>query len=122
MDIMCGDQSLAEARQLDDGILFTLKPDVPDWVIPKGLFPDGTTEVTMVDVIKWAESRVFPEERIGAKELLAEIGLNSYDPWLIAKAERASQVSDGYWLKLEPTDTYETHCARGRLGMKPLEW
>ena len=76
----------------------------------------------LATVIEWSKDRVFPPTRTDVDDLLAELGLKSYDAWLIARIQRASLVHDFYWLKLEAEDSYGVSTARGRMGFPPPEW
>jgi hypothetical protein len=121
--IMCGDRPIAIARKGEDGVfVFDLQPDVPEWLIPKFLFPKDSKVTTFKRVREWAERRVFDKNRTDKKELLEGMGMKSYVPWEIAKVTRASLVHDYYWIAFYYDDEYETECARGRMGAKPIEW
>jgi hypothetical protein len=100
-------------------VKFALKKGVPDWIVPKELFRDEK-KCNASQVIDWACDRVFPEERIGAKELLLELGLDRYEPWEIAKKTRASLMEDWYWLSFRGNEKYEEWSARGRAGIPPI--
>ena len=93
-----------------------LKPNIPKQAIPLGLFRDSETE-SMFKTMNWFCDRVFPEERVDCKELLEELGLERYDPWEIVKLTRGTLMTDGWWLKVHPTDTYEEHSLRGAAGI-----
>lgn len=121
--IMCGNKPIAIARQGEDGVfVFDLLPDVPEWLIPKFLFPNGSTVTTFARMREWAKRRVFDRNRTDKKELLESMGMTTYVPWEIAKFTRASLVHDYYWIAFYRDDAYETECARGRMGFKPIEW
>ena len=93
-----------------------LKPGLPKAITPFGLFRNSDTE-SMFKVIDWFCDRVFPAERVDCAELLADLGLDRYDPWEIAKKTRGTLMTDGWWLKVEPSDTYEGQSIRGLAGI-----
>ena len=93
-----------------------LKPNLPKELTPFGLFRDSDTE-SLFKVVDWFSDRVFPEERVDCKELLEELGLDRYDPWEIAKKTRGTLMTDGWWLKIKPSDTYEKCSIRGAAGI-----
>jgi len=92
-----------------------LKPNLPKELIPLGLFENSETE-SMFKAMNWFCDRVFPEERVDCKELLEDLGLDRYDPWEIVKLTRGTLMTDGWWLKVHSTDTYEKHSLRGAAG------
>jgi hypothetical protein len=57
-------------------------------------------EVTMIEFINWASDRCFPENRVGAKELLKELGLDRYDGWEIVKKTGGKLETDRFWIQL----------------------
>lgn len=56
-----------------------------------------------------SQDRVFPENRIGAKELLKELGLDRYDGWEIAKKTNARLGNDYYWVDFGEGDLLDTY-------------
>ena len=56
-------------------------------------------EVTMIDFVKWASDRCFPENRVGAEKLLGELGLDRYDGWEIVKKTGGKLETDRFWIK-----------------------
>jgi len=98
-----------------------LKPNLPKEIIPFGLFVISDVE-SAFKVTKWFSDRAFPEERVDCKELLEELGLERYDPWEIVKLTRGTLMTDGWWLKVHPTDTYETQSLRGLAGIPAMDF
>ena len=92
-----------------------LKPHLPREIIPFGLFMNSDVE-SAFKVTDWFSARAFPEERVDCKELLEDMGLERYDPWEIVKQTRGTLMTDGWWLKMNPDDTYETQSLRGLAG------
>ena len=54
----------------------------------------------MIEFINWASDRCFPENRVGAKELLKELGLDRYDGWEIVKKTGGKLETDRFWIQL----------------------
>lgn len=75
-------------------------------------------DCNMEKIIKsWIKERVFPKNRIGAKEMLKELGLKSYNIDKIAELTRCSILTDPYWMVYDENDKYSTHSVRGQIGM-----
>ena len=71
---------------------------------PYGLF-GNKTEVDIVKLFKWMEYRVFPEERIGADEILKELGLKDYNTIFVANKTQARLTGrDEYWIEFIYSD------------------
>lgn len=66
------------------------------------------------------EDRAFPKERVDCEELLDDLGLDRYDRWNIIKETRDTLMTDYWWLKIKPTDTYEEYSLRGAAGIPPV--
>ena len=69
-------------------------------------------------VHSWIKERIFPKNRIGAKQLLENLGLKKYDREKIAEITRCSVITDPYWIAYKETDTYYNNSIRGRIGGK----
>lgn len=65
--------------------------------------------VTYEDLLEFYESRCFPRERTGAKDLLRGLGLDYYDPELICRKTHGMQFDDFMWMQFsdEPQVRYE---------------
>ena len=120
--IMCDDKEITTTENVGTNkVEFVLKPNVPERYKPWGLFRNSDRE-SAFNVMRWFEDRAFPEERVGCKELLEELGLDRYDPWEIVKKTRGPLMTDYFWLKVEPTDTYEEFSLRGAAGFPPVQF
>ena len=119
--LMCDDKEIAHAKKTDTESVMVLMPGIPAACTPFGLFRDSN-EVPMLDVIKWFEDRAFPEERVDCERLLDELGLDRYDAWEIVKKTRGTLMTDYFWLKIEPGDTYENCSLRGAAGFAPVSF
>lgn len=65
--------------------------------IPFTLFGDlKKGEVDLVQFVKWLETRVFPRERVDAKEQLEKLGLKEYNHVKIAQLTNAKLFSDRF--------------------------
>ncbi len=123
LKLMCDDKMISVATKKDEvTVIFPLVENIPDWLIPKELYTRGRRVVTMEELMVWCEERAFPENRVDRDILLSELGLDRYDRWNIAKALRASLMTDFYWVAFKKTDQYKTHSARGRAGFEPVKW
>lgn len=58
-------------------------------------------EVTMYELINWASDRCFPENRVGAEQLLKELGLDRYDGWEIVKKTGGRLETDRFWIDFD---------------------
>jgi len=113
--LMCDDIELASLDK--DTKILTLRVDFHPNLIPKDLFSEGKTSVNFDELIEWLSERIFPPNRVGVDKLLKELGLNMYDPWLITQCTRASLMTDGFWIKFNKKDKYETQSVRGRFDI-----
>jgi len=70
------------------------------------LRPFGTkeTDLTIDDFEYFMESRCFPRGRANAKQLLADMGLASYDPVGIVMITNGKLWDDYFWVKVEGKD------------------
>ena len=77
----------------------------PDVTYPKvlfGLSPETfTPHVDDEQVRYWIAGRVVPERRENLHEVLAELGLDSYDPWTICKQLGGRSTRDSVSLELK---------------------
>ena len=68
-------------------------------ILPADLFRFGTLKSVPISVFyAWAEQRCFPENRVDAEELLAELGLEKYDPLQIVMKTNARLITDNFWV------------------------
>lgn len=56
-------------------------------------------------------NRIFPRDRVDAREILRGMGLKEYDEWEIIKKCRLFCVNDSIWMSKEfnPSDFYNWH-------------
>ena len=73
-----------------------------DFLARPFLKPDN--QVTIDDVIKFIESRVFPEERVNCKQLLKDWGMKYYNPLRIVKKTHGLMMDDFIWIKFRGED------------------
>ena len=72
-----------------------------DWLMrPFGLNESPTLD----DLIKFFESRCFPQARHNCKQLLADLGLQTYDPLDICMVTRGRQWDDYNWILFDGED------------------
>lgn len=50
---------------------------------------------------RWLKWRVFPETRVNANQLLASLGLNSYNRWAIVRKTHGVMADDEIWLRFK---------------------
>ena len=56
---------------------------------------------TMEDFDDFLVSRCFPKERRNCKQLLKDLGLINYSPYLIVRKTHGRQLEDYLWIKFE---------------------
>ena len=95
---MSGDRVIARATKTPEGIRMVAIKNIPQHQLPFGLYGRFDRSVTMYKFIEWASERCFPEERIGASELLKELGLDRYDGWEIVKKTNGVLMTDSFWI------------------------
>lgn len=101
MKLMCEDKVIADTVKKDGMYYLKLRQGVPPIDVPFGLFMHSEYE-DLFSIQKWASKRCFPEDRFGADELLAELGLDTYDPWEIVKKTKAEMTGvDKFWIDFE---------------------
>lgn len=57
------------------------------------------TSATVDDLEEFFEDRCFPRERVNAKDLLHDLGLDYYEPELICRKTHGMQFDDFIWLQ-----------------------
>jgi hypothetical protein len=120
MKLMYDNIVVAEQHVGNDGLHLKLLEGVEVFFIPEGLFDPKTKSVSIIDLIGWIEGRIFPKDRMGADKLLAQLGLNDYSPFSIAKQNKACLIEDGWWLSFDDKDTFRESTIRGAAGFP--EW
>ena len=86
-----------------------LKPDRSDkpyainYIIGfnKQFSPNPEGFITKEELERWLKWRVFPETRVNADELLASLGLNSYNRWAIVRKTHGVMADDEIWLRFK---------------------
>lgn len=102
MRLMRFDEVLAVQKNIDNKPYMVALDNVPYGLLPYGLFDRVTRRVSAFKFAEWAKKRCFPPERIGADELLAELGLDRYDAWEIVKRTNAVFTGmDDFWIDFE---------------------
>lgn len=62
--------------------------------------PFGISETaTFNDVIDFFKERTFPENRVNLKDILKQMGLKEYDPYLMCKKLKGRTEQDPYWIE-----------------------
>ena len=91
IQILNGDTVVAEKN---GDYIYNLKTGIE---VPATLFPTQDTDrVHFTKFYRWLQTRVFPEERCGAKELLEKMNINKYDWYKIVKKTNARLAQDNF--------------------------
>lgn len=79
------------------------KPYVINYIkgFNKQFSPDPKGYITKDELEKWLKWRVFPETRANANELLASLGLSSYNRWAIVRKTHGVMADDEIWLRFK---------------------
>ena len=104
MKLMHNDMIIGDVITNDIGIPYkiVLRDNIPKEYTPYDLFKMWTTrEATMEEFIAWASERCFPPNRIGAENMLRELGLSEYDGWEIVKRTGGHMSNDHFWIDFE---------------------
>jgi len=104
---------------LEGDYTIVLEDCIPIVYAPMELFR-GKRVVSMLDFVEWINGRVFPPERVGAKELLKELGLDEYRPFAIAKETKACLMEDPYGVAFTEGDNYREDTVRGAAGFPDM--
>ncbi|MBU8908256.1 hypothetical protein [Desertibacillus haloalkaliphilus] len=67
----------------------------------KQFSPNPEGYITKDELEKWLKWRVFPKTRANADELLAALGLNSYNRWAIVRKTHGVMADDEIWLRFK---------------------
>ncbi|WP_100405215.1 hypothetical protein [Bacillus solitudinis] len=67
----------------------------------KQFSPNPKGYITKDELEKWLKWRVFPETRVNVDELLAALGLNSYNRWAIVRKTHGVMADDEIWLRFK---------------------
>ena len=94
-----GERLIATTEQIDGLYYLVPTKDITSpYELPLWLFKMSTEPAPLTRFNEWLETRVFPPNRIGVEELLYQLGLDRYDPLLIAKETKAKQMTDKFWV------------------------
>lgn len=79
------------------------KPYVINYIkgFNKQFSPDSEGYITKEELERWLKWRVFPSTRVNAKELLAKLGLNSYNRWAIVRKTHGVMADDEIWIRFK---------------------
>ncbi|WEG19268.1 hypothetical protein PQ478_21520 (plasmid) [Alkalihalophilus pseudofirmus] len=99
-DVMFFDEVIAYVDLKPSG---SDKPYVINYIegFNKQFSPKPEGNITIVELEKWLKWRVFPETRVNADELLAALGLNSYNRWAIVRKTHGVMADDEIWLRFK---------------------
>ncbi len=99
MKLMRFDEVIAQQKIINGMPYMVAEKNVDFGLLPFGLFDPETRMVSAFKFAQWAKKRCFPPDRIGADELLAELGLKRYDAWEIIKKTNAVFTGmDHFWI------------------------
>lgn len=87
--LLYSDEVTAYQTTIDGQQVMKKVDGIPEWKFPYCLLPKDKDYISIFKFGAWAEERCFPEERVDAKELLQELGLERYDRWEIVKKTNA---------------------------------
>lgn len=79
----------------------------------KQFSPNMEGHVSLEEMERWLKWRTFPPTRANADELLASLGLNSYNRWAIVRKTHGVMADDEIWLRFKgETLTHKDVCLR----------
>lgn len=67
----------------------------------KQFSPNPEGYITKRELEKWLKWRVFPETRANASEILAALGLTSYNRWAIIRKTHGVMADDEIWIRFK---------------------
>ncbi len=67
----------------------------------KQFSPNPEGYITKEELERWLKWRVFPPTRVNADELLASLGLTSYNRWAIVRKTHGVMADDEIWLRFK---------------------
>lgn len=88
---------------------------VPKKYIPlnlKGISNDdfisiNSDEELHIELVRaWIEERVFPPEKANTEELINILDMSKYDQLVILKYTGGKNISDPFWIKFSPNDSF----------------
>jgi len=98
-----------------------LIPDLPKETIPFGLFKNSDVE-PMDKVKDWFFTRMIQEKKVAYGKPPKKKEIDRDALWETVKKTRGTLMTDGWWLKVHPTDTYETQSLRGLAGIPAMDF
>lgn len=79
--------------------------DFTDYILYKA-FGNWSDKVSLNDIHDFFDSRVFPETRVNAKQLLNDVGLTSYNSRTLVEITHGIMDDDFFWIRFpEERDT-----------------
>jgi hypothetical protein len=114
-DVMLFDDVIATVELKPSG---SDKPYVINYIkgFNKQFSPNPEGYISKDELEKWLKWRVFPETRANADELLAALGLNSYNRWAIVRKTHGVMADDEIWLRFkDETLKHKDVCLRKSL-------
>jgi hypothetical protein len=99
-DVMLFDDVIATVKLNPNG---SDNPYVINYIdgFNKQFSPNPEGYITKDELEKWLKWRVFPETRANANELLAALGLNSYNRWAIVRKTHGVMADDEIWIRFK---------------------
>jgi hypothetical protein len=99
-DVMLFDDVIASVDLKPSG---SNKPYVINYIkgFNKQFSPNPDGFITKEELERWLKWRVFPETRVNRDELLAALGLNSYNRWAIVRKTHGVMADDEIWLRFK---------------------
>lgn len=98
MLLMYSDEVVAYQDEIDGQPVMIKRPNIEDWKFPFMLFGDKSY-ISVFKFSDWVCERCFPPERVDARKLLDELGLEHYDRWEIVKKTSALMPGrDQFWV------------------------
>ncbi len=99
-DVMLFDDIIANVNLKPSG---SDRPYVINYIdgFNKQFSPNPEGYITRIELERWLKWRVFPETRVNSDQLLASLGLNSYNRWAIIRKTHGVMADDEIWLRFE---------------------
>ena len=99
-DVMLFDDVIASVDLKPNG---SHEPHVINYIegFNKQFSPCPEGYISKEEIERWLKWRVFPETRVNAEELLAALGLKSYNRWAIVRKTHGVMADDEIWLRFK---------------------
>jgi len=99
MNIMWRNEIVATQQKGSKVLPFVVAVEgIEQYKLPFGLFGFNRREASWIEFCNWAESRCFPEDRVGVKEELAKLGMKDYIPLQIVEKTKGRLATDDFWV------------------------